>query len=97
MKIALVTPYDWATPGGVNEHVAPLAERLIASGHEIRIVAPASRRNSHTPAASRAMAVAGLGRLANAPISLNVSPGPMKRNTCSRPSGEDFTAFSQPN
>ena len=47
MKIALVTPYDWATPGGVNEHIAPLAERLIGGGHEVRIVAPSSHPSRH--------------------------------------------------
>ena len=42
MKLALVSPYDFAYPGGVTEHVASLAEQFIANGHEVHIVAPSS-------------------------------------------------------
>jgi phosphatidylinositol alpha-mannosyltransferase len=47
MKIALVSPYDWAVPGGVNRHLTHLAEHFIRSGNEVRIIAPSSRRWSH--------------------------------------------------
>jgi len=40
VKIALVTPYSWTTPGGVNKHVETLAEQLRRRGHEVRILAP---------------------------------------------------------
>ncbi|MDA0365765.1 MAG: glycosyltransferase family 4 protein, partial [Chloroflexi bacterium] len=43
MKIAVVTPYDWHTPGGVNAHVAALADELRERGHYVRVLAPASR------------------------------------------------------
>ncbi|MBM3141236.1 MAG: glycosyltransferase family 4 protein [Chloroflexi bacterium] len=43
MKVALVSPYDWHTPGGVNAHVGPLADQLRLLGHEVRVLAPASR------------------------------------------------------
>jgi len=43
MKIGLVSPYDLAVPGGVNNHVHHLAERFVAMGHEVRIIAPSSR------------------------------------------------------
>jgi phosphatidylinositol alpha-mannosyltransferase len=42
MKIALVSPYDWLTPGGVNNHIEQLADRFIEYGHEALILAPAS-------------------------------------------------------
>ncbi|MBM4416594.1 MAG: glycosyltransferase family 4 protein, partial [Chloroflexi bacterium] len=41
MKIALVSPYDWLTPGGVNRHIDQLAHHLEAAGHRTRILAPA--------------------------------------------------------
>ena len=43
MKIALVSPYDFAYPGGVCNHISCLEQRLTEMGHEVRIVAPASK------------------------------------------------------
>ena len=45
-KIALVSPYDFALPGGVNEHVTNLHSQFIARGIESSIVAPVSRSMS---------------------------------------------------
>ena len=43
MKIALVSPYDFAHPGGVVNHICALGYNLTAMGQEVRYIAPASR------------------------------------------------------
>ena len=43
MKIALVSPYDFAHPGGVVNHICSLGHYLTEMGHEVRFIAPASR------------------------------------------------------
>lgn len=40
VRIAIVTPYSWAYPGGVNKHVEALAGQLIHRGHELLVLAP---------------------------------------------------------
>jgi phosphatidylinositol alpha-mannosyltransferase len=40
MRIALVTPYSWSVPGGVNQHVEHLAGQLVARGHDVWVMAP---------------------------------------------------------
>ena len=42
MKIALVSPYDFAYPGGVTDHVSHLATELHKMGNEVHIIAPSS-------------------------------------------------------
>lgn len=40
MRIALVSPYSWTYPGGVTRHIEALADRFIATGHEVSVLAP---------------------------------------------------------
>jgi phosphatidyl-myo-inositol alpha-mannosyltransferase len=40
MRIALVSPYSWTYPGGVTRHIEALAAQFMASGHDVRVLAP---------------------------------------------------------
>lgn len=42
LRIGIVCPYSWDVPGGVQNHVRDLAEFLIASGHYVEVLAPAT-------------------------------------------------------
>ncbi len=47
MKIALVSPYDFAYPGGVAHHISALERHFTRMGHEVKIIAPASKAVSN--------------------------------------------------
>jgi phosphatidyl-myo-inositol alpha-mannosyltransferase len=40
VKVGLVCPYDWSTPGGVRTHVNDLAVALQRLGHTVSVLAP---------------------------------------------------------
>ena len=40
MRVAIVSPYSWTYPGGVNRHIEALAAQLGAAGHDVRVLAP---------------------------------------------------------
>ena len=42
-RVALVTPFSWAQPHDVNEHVAGLAAELRGRGHRVTVRAPGFR------------------------------------------------------
>lgn len=46
LRIGIVCPYGWDTPGGVQAHIGDLAEFLISQGHVVSVLAPAIDENS---------------------------------------------------
>jgi phosphatidylinositol alpha-mannosyltransferase len=72
LKLALVSPYDFAYPGGVTEHVANLAEQFLARGHEVHIVAPSSDDESE-PTTSVDAPVHRIGRVVSIPANGSVA------------------------
>lgn len=79
MRIALVSPYDWAVPGGVNRHVSHLSANYMRQGHDVRVIAPASKRLPYQPEWLEIIGHAGIGLPASgsvANISLSHDLGP---------------------
>lgn len=79
MRIALVSPYDWTVPGGVNSHVTNLAQQFMRRGHEVMIVAPASRQTGREPPYVRIIGHSSIGlpasgSVANVSLSFNLGP-----------------------
>lgn len=66
MKIALVSPYDWSRPGGVQAHVQALAS-FLAADHEVRIFAPG-------PPSSRDRTMRAVGRPVGVKFNRSVAP-----------------------
>jgi phosphatidylinositol alpha-mannosyltransferase len=72
LKLALVSPYDFAYPGGVTEHVANLAEQFLARGHEVHVVAPSSD-DENEPVSSFDAPVHRIGRVVSIPANGSVA------------------------
>jgi phosphatidyl-myo-inositol alpha-mannosyltransferase len=75
VRIALVCPYDWAAPGGVQVHVRELGERLRSRGHEVLGLSPASAR----PTQPWVRSVGGPIRVAYGGTAAPISPWPSTR------------------
>ena len=74
MKIGLVSPYDYAFPGGVINHIAYLAHYLIQSGQSVKIIAPCTKKGTHyfeeeVIPVGRPLPIPYAGAIARVPIS----------------------------
>lgn len=47
LKIGIVCPYGWDTPGGVQIHIKELTQWLITKGHEVSVLAPVTDEGGH--------------------------------------------------
>jgi phosphatidyl-myo-inositol alpha-mannosyltransferase len=78
MRIAHVSPYDHQVSGGVREHVVNLARQHRGLGHDVTIVAPASRPEELPPdvvcASTSVVALPGAGSIARISLSPAVFP-----------------------
>jgi len=67
LRIGIVCPYSWDVPGGVQNHIRDLAEFLIANGHYVEVLAPATE-NENLPnyivSAGRAVSIPYNGAVA---------------------------------
>lgn len=57
MRVVVVSPYDMDVPGGVQSHVAHLADELRRRGDDVRVVAPGTRSRGHVVAVGSATKV----------------------------------------
>ena len=81
MKVALVSPYDWTVPGGVNSHCAHLRGQFVEGGHQVRIIAPASKPVDQPDVITigkRPLSLPASGSLARISLSLTLGP-PVRR------------------
>jgi phosphatidyl-myo-inositol alpha-mannosyltransferase len=69
MRVAIVCPYAWDRPGGVQSHVRSLARTLRARGHDVQIIAPSSERNGR-----RGDDVTLIGRAIGIPANGSIAP-----------------------
>ncbi len=74
MKIALVSPYDYAFPSGVNIHIARLQENFTGMGHQVKIIAPSSkphetRENGDIILFGRPIPIRASGSVVRSPVS----------------------------
>jgi phosphatidyl-myo-inositol alpha-mannosyltransferase len=77
VKIALVSPYDFAFPGGVTVHISHLEQHFTRAGHDVRVIAPASKAipdfgNRFIPI-GRPRPVPASGSIARITLSLHLS------------------------
>jgi phosphatidylinositol alpha-mannosyltransferase len=75
MRIGIVCPYSFNTPGGVQQHIRDLAETLIELGHQVSVLTPADEDDplpDYVVPAGRAVPVrfnGSVARLSFGPIS----------------------------
>ncbi len=78
LKVGIVSPYDFAYPGGVTSHVTALDAHLRALGHQTVIIAPSSKSadslgKPNLIAVGRPVPVPSNGSIARITVSLRLS------------------------
>ena len=86
MKIALVSAYDYAHPGGVTEHVRHLAAGLRRRGHDVTVFAPCSDRDV---AVRGLVCMQPLQPAGNRGLRLGIAPSLLRMNVAEGRQGTD--------
>ena len=84
MRVGLVCPYAWDTPGGVAAHVNDLRSALMRLGHEAEILAPAEDESvlpDYVTSGGRPISVSSNGSVAK----ISFGPGPAALPAASTP------------
>ncbi len=78
MRVGLVCPYAWDTPGGVAAHIDDLRTALIQRGHEAVVLAPADDDDAlpdYVTSGGKPVSISSNGSIAK----INFGPGPAAR------------------
>jgi phosphatidylinositol alpha-mannosyltransferase len=78
MRVGLVCPYAWDTPGGVSAHIDDLRRALMRLGHEAVVLAPAEDEDAlpdYVTSGGRPISISSNGSVAK----INFGPGPAAR------------------
>jgi phosphatidylinositol alpha-mannosyltransferase len=78
MRVGLVCPYSWDTPGGVAVHIADLRTALIRLGHEAIVLAPADDEDAlpdYVTSGGKPISISSNGSVAK----INFGPGAAAR------------------
>ncbi len=78
MRVGLVCPYAWDTPGGVAAHIDDLRTALIQLGHEAVVLAPADEDDAlpdYVTSGGKPVSISSNGSIAK----INFGPGPAAR------------------
>ena len=92
MRIALVCPYSWSVPGGVQAHVAGLARALRRLGHDVDVLAPADSPVDGVVALGRSVPIPSNGSVQRVAL----GPAAVSRTARAVRSGYDVVHLHEP-
>jgi len=92
VRVALVCPYSWSVPGGVQAHVAGLARALRRLGHDVDVLAPADAPVDGVVALGRSVPIPSNGSVQRVAL----GPAAVVRTVRAVRSGYDVVHLHEP-